>query len=210
MLNEWATYDELRAAAQEAREYGESSRRNQKVQRALRRGCLDVYHRVNTPKSKHPVLYHFVNDAAGTWFSFLVLQGTEGESYASAAITGHETPIFVIHSHAINRYMERSDFKGTIEQARMSIFAGLLLASPSKDSDTYYIPFSNGMFLCQEKDQVFRVRTFINERQMKPNQRLWKRKSQNDTVTNLEHLLEEMNETVNRLNNVRRRILSGR
>lgn len=192
MLTEWSTYDELKPALREARDYGETSRRNQKVQRLLRLGASDVYHRVHTPKSKIHVLYRFVNDRAGTWFSFLVLQGSEGESFAASVITDNDTGIIVIHSHAVNRYMERSSFNGTIEEAQRMIISVIMITCPSKDSDTYYIPFCDGVFLCQEKDHVLHVRTYVNDRQLKPNQRLWKRKSQNDTIDKLEQLVKEM------------------
>ncbi len=192
MLNEWATYDELIPALREARGYGETSRRNQKVQRQLRLGVHDVYHRVRTPKSKIPVFYWFVNDPSGTWFSFLVLQGSEGESFAASVITDSDTGIIVVHSHAINRYMERSTFKGTLEKAQLLILLGMMIACPSKDSDTYYIPFVEGVFLCQEKDHVLHVRTYVNDSQLKPNQRLWKRKSINDTTEQIKQFYERM------------------
>lgn len=192
MLNEWATYDELIPALREARGYGETSRRNQKVQRQLRLGVHDVYHRVRTPKNKIPVFYWFVNDPNGTWFSFLVLKGSEGESFAASVITDSDTGIIVVHSHAINRYMERSTFKGTLEKAQLLILLGMMIACPSKDSDTYYIPFVEGVFLCQEKDHVLHVRTYVNDSQLKPNQRLWKRKSINDTTEQIKQFYERM------------------
>ncbi len=192
MLNEWATYDKLIPALSEARDYGQTSRRNQKVQRQLRLGVHDVCHRVRTPKNKIPVFYWFVNDPDGTWFSFLVLKGSEGESFAASVITDSDTGIIVVHSHAINRYMERSTFKGTLEKAQLLILLGMMIACPSKDSDTYYIPFVEGVFLCQEKDHVLHVRTYVNDSQLKPNQRLWKRKSINDTTEQIKQFYERM------------------
>lgn len=197
MLTEWSTYDQLATALAKARNYGETSRRNQKVQRALKRGATDVYHRVNTPKDKIPVLYHFVNDKRETWFTFVLLAGSEGESIAVNAVFDNPTDIIVIHSHAVNRYMQRSTFEGTLEEAQRTVLAGILISCPSKDSDTYYIPFGNGLFLCHEKDRVMHIRTYVGDRQLKPNQRLWKRKSQNDTIEQLEQLVKEIEETIN-------------
>lgn len=192
MLTEWSKYEDLEAAVKKARNYGDITRRNQKVQRQLRLGVHDVYHRVRTPKDKIPVFYWFVNDPNNTWFSFVVLQGSEGESFAAKVITDSDTGIIVVHSHAINRYMERSTFKGTLEKAQLLILLGMMIACPSKDSDTYYIPFVDGVFLCQEKDRVLHVRTYVNDRQLKPNQRLWKRKSINDTTEQLNQFYERI------------------
>lgn len=88
--------------------------------------------------------------------------------------------------------MERSTFKGTLEKAQLLILLGMMTACPSKDSDTYYIPFVEGVFLCQEKDHVLHVRTYVNDSQLKPNQRLWKRKSINDTTEQIKQLYERM------------------
>lgn len=197
MLTEWSKYEDLEAAVKKARNYGDITRRNQKVQRQLRLGVCDVFHRVCTPKDKIPVFYWIINDSGHSWFSFVVLQGSEGESFAAKINTDSDTGIIVVHSHAINRYMERSSFEGSLEKAQRMVLMGMMIASPSHDSDTYYIPFADGLFLCQEKDRVLHVRTYVNDSQLKPNQRLWKRKSIEETNKHYNEIIEEMIRRVN-------------
>ncbi len=172
MLSEWATYDELNKALLEARMYGFFSINSKQVRKEFKKGAKKVFHRVNTPKHRLPVLYMFINETGGPFATNLVLQGSEGESFA-VCLTFSEQ-ILVIHSHAINRYIERRKFDGTIEQAQRKLLDELEIHKSVKDStdETQYIYFDGGIFLCQVVDRVFRLRTFIMNRQCSPMQRM--------------------------------------
>ncbi len=191
MLTEWATYDELKPALHEAMMYGYDCVRNRRVQRAMRKGAKDLFYGVNTAMSKLPVLYWIKNDKKGTFFTFLVLEGSEANSYAIETTRDSKHCIFVIHGHAISRYRERSKFEGTIEQACVKVLTELMLCMPVNDSDTTYISFDGGVFLCNVTNRVLHIRTFITYRQCKPNQRLWMYKSGKE----LEDLLKEIQKT---------------
>ena len=82
--------------------------------------------------------------------------------------------ILVIHSHAINRYIERRKFDGTIEQAQHKLLDELEIHKSVKDGTdgTQYIYFDGGIFICTVVDRVFHMRTFIMNRQCSPMQRM--------------------------------------
>lgn len=180
MLTEWSTYDELHTALHEAQMYGFDSRRNQAVQRALRLGALYVFHRAKTPKSKVPALYWFEGGKNNIFFTFIVLQGSEGESFAIETTKDSKHGIVVIHSHAINRYRERRKLQGALEVVQKKVLSELVIFSPVNDSDTSYVSFDGGVFLCNRNDRILHLRTWISDRQCKPNQRLWSRKSERE------------------------------
>lgn len=178
MFTEWTTYELLSKALDEVQEYGYASLHNTKIQRAMRTGTDYVIHHVNTPKSKHPAIYLFFNDKKGTFYSFLALQGSEGISFAVKGNKASPYGIIVIHSHAINRYVERSKFEGSVEEASTYVIMGLMVCVPTKDSDTTYISFDDGVFLCNVTQKVLHIRTYITYKQCKPNQRIWLIKSE--------------------------------
>lgn len=177
MFTEWATYEQIDEALNEVREYGFISMDNSKIRRAKRKGVDCVVHYVNTPKSKYPAVYFFFNDKRNMFFSFLALEGSEGTSFAIKGSKDSQYGITVIHSHAINRFVERSCYKGSVQDAAEYILMGLMICVPTKDSDTTYISFCDGVFLCNVVNGVLHIRTFITYKQCKPNQRIWMIKS---------------------------------
>lgn len=173
-MTEWATYEWLESATKTAYEYGGRSVESQKVKKAFKQGRRLVYHRVNTPApEKYPVLYIFARVPMGVYFrTFLVLEGTEGDSFAGRV--ADETLFYVLHSHAVNRYIERHHFDGTLEEAQRKILDGLMINDVQSDATdgTKYIHFDGGLFLCTESDRVMHLRTFIMNRQCTPMQRM--------------------------------------
>lgn len=178
MLTEWATYDELMPQLLEVKSYADSTLNNNEVKRQLRMKYSLFIKRVNTAKSKVPAAYIYINTPRHfEFFSFVVLVGSEGDSYATTY--HHETcKIIVIHSHAIKRYIERTNYQGTLEQATGKLMLAMGTSKATHDSDTTYLYFDDGIFICNTKDQVLHVRTFITNEQCHANQRLWSRKSE--------------------------------
>lgn len=173
-MNEFASYNDLEEALKVARDYGHRSICSDRVRKAFKSGRHIVYHRVNTPApEKIPVLYSFAAARTGLFFrTFLVLEGTEGDSFAGRV--ADETLFYVLHSHAVNRYIERHHFDGTLEEAQRKILDGLMINDVQSDATdgTKYIHFDGGLFLCTENDRVMHLRTFIMNRQCTPMQRM--------------------------------------
>lgn len=182
-MTEWATYEWLKSAINTAYEYGGRSKDSQKVRKAFKQGKYLVYHRVKTPApEKYPVLYIFARIQMGIYFrTFLILEGSEGDSFAGQI--ADEQMFHVIHSHAINRYIERRQFKGTLEEAHRTILNGLFINDVQRDDtdETRYIHFDGGLFLCTESDRVLHLRTFIMNRQCSPMQRMKSLTSERNT-----------------------------
>lgn len=182
-MNEFASYSELEAALKVAREYGNKSIYCDRVRKAFKNGRCIVYHRVKTPApEKHPVLYTFAVTQKGLFFrTFLILEGREGDSFAGRV--ADEPLFYIVHSHAVNRYIERHQFKGTLEQAQHKILNGLLINDVQSDATdgTKYIHFDGGLFLCTENDHVIHLRTFIMNRQCSPMQRMKSLTSEKNT-----------------------------
>ena len=175
-LTEKSSYDELHAALQAAMDYSRYNANSQAVRRAYKLGKQKVWVRVNTPE-KIPVLYlhRFFPKGIGTR-TFLVVQGSEGDSYVSLEVNQHERNphLTILRAHAINRYIERRQFQGSIEEATRTLINGLGVNDTERDSfgTTYYTYFDGGTFLCTFADNVFTFQTFIMNRQCGPEQRL--------------------------------------
>ena len=182
-MNEFATYDELESAHKVALEYGHKSIRSPRTLKAFKQGRPIVYHRVNTPApEKYPVFYCFACVRGRILFrTFLVLEGSEGESFAGRI--ADEPLFYVLHSHAVNRYIERHRFDGTLEEAQRTILNGLMINDVQTDEtdETRYIHFDGGLFLCTYSDRVLHLRTFIMNRQCSPMQRMKSLTSEKNT-----------------------------
>lgn len=178
MLSEWATYNELMPQMLEVRSYAPDTLNNGELKRQLKKQYTLLLKRVNTAKNKVPAAYIYIKAKKHfEFFGFVVLEGSEGESYAT--IYNHETcHAIVIHSHAINRYIERTNYQGTLEQATGKLMLAMGTSKATHDSDTTYLYFDDGIFICNTKDQVLHVRTFITNEQCHRNQRLWSRRSE--------------------------------
>lgn len=182
-MNEFATHEQLDTALNVAVEYGHKSIRSPRVLKAFKLGKPIIYHRVNTPApQRYPVLYSFACVRGRLFFrTFLVLEGSEGDSFAGRV--ADESLFYVLHSHAINRYVERHRFGGTLEEAQRTILNGLMINDVQKDGtdETMYIHFDGGIFLCTISDRVLHLRTFIMNRQCSPIQRMKSLTSEKNT-----------------------------
>jgi len=197
MLTENTHHDTLMQALVEVYDYSDNSIRNQQVQRAMRRGKDKIVRRVNTPSNKHTALYYYYKENKEIKCAFyLVLKGSEGDSFACPPIWDDvDYDIVVLHSHAINRYMQRTDFKGSLEEAQTLLASAVGVFKAVHDSDTYYLSFYNGVFLGNVVDNILHLRTFINTEQCHTNQKLWRIKSANslnELAKRFEELAKEM------------------
>lgn len=164
-----------------ARKYGFDSSNSDVVQRALKAGKREVFHRVNTAGDKIPVLYIFSRiNKAQAFRTFLVIKTKQGDSFCGGV--SNMGFFEMIHAHAIKRYMERRKFTGTLEQAQNKILSELFAnwAEPDRTDGTIYIYYDGGIFLCtwEEEQRVLHLRTFIMNRQCSPMQRMMSLKSE--------------------------------
>ena len=194
MMNEWATYDDIMTAFTKAHDYGFISARNTAVRRKLKRQH-DVLHRVNTMIDKIPVIYWFQPDPPH--ITILPLAGKQGESYAVRTVDKNR--LIVLHAHAIDRFKERTAYTGTDDDALRSIIINLMFSAPVSDSDTSYIGYHGGLFLCNMANGVLHARTFITYEQCHTNQKLWLSKSENERVKLLEDIANQLKQEINGL-----------
>lgn len=179
-MNELATYEQLYRALVIAFEYGKVTVRSERIRKAYKSGKRTVWHRVNTPApDKVPVLYNFVFTPKGFYFcTFIVLDSKDGESFAVYVQSKKEgDKIFIIHAHAIRRFVERSRFDGSIERARLYILDGLHVNDVQHDptDNSSYIYLDGGIFLCypaKDDNRILHLGTFIMNRQCSPVQRM--------------------------------------
>ena len=185
-MNENSTYQELMPAMQAVIEYGSKNVNSDRVRRAVKRGQRRIVCRVNTP-DKHRAMYiHYVFPGNGiATRPFLIVNGAEGEGKLTVSKDPDAKRIYLtmIHSHAINRYIERRQFKGTVEEATQRILDGIAVNTSAVDelNKTDYLYFDGGTFLCNLKDGVQHIRTFVMNRQLYPNQRFKSLKSEKET-----------------------------
>ena len=178
MLTEWATYDKLMPQLLEVRSYAPLTLNNSELKRQMKKKYNIFLKRVNTAMNKVPATYIYLKvNKYFEFYGFVVLKGSEGDSYATTY--HHETcKAIVIHSHAINRYVQRTNYQGSLEQATGKLMLAVGTSKPTHDSNTTYLYFDDGIFLCNEKDLVLHVMTFITNGQCHRNQRLWSSKSE--------------------------------
>lgn len=119
-------------------------------------------------------------------YPYLLIEGKEGESYVSA----WKDEIFMLHGHAIKRYIERTGSRRSRHDIVLDMLGVLSAVAVPHDSDTWYINYRGGMFLCTIIDGIFHIRTFITEKQAKQNQRLFAIKSENETTNLRKRILE--------------------
>ena len=173
-MTEKSTYQELLSAIHSAEEYAKVNGRSPKVMRAGRKNIRVVEWRGNTPDHVPAMYLHFIDrkKAKGVLtLSFLVLKGSEGDSYGVRMQGGL---IIILHSHAINRYIERRRFEGTLKEATMAILDRLALFNQEWDDTTSYVYYDGGVFLGvhTDDDKVLHLKTFIMNRQCYPNERM--------------------------------------
>lgn len=185
-LTEKSTYDELLEAWKDVNEYGERAGNSKKLNRIFRKNKVnDVFMRVNTPL-KHKAMYLFSRarptKEGGIYFPFLIVEGSEGESFVAMENDGTNTKqyITVIHSHAINRFIERHGWNGTKEKCEDYILRGMWVSSRNIDQYTneVVVYFDGGVFLGHLKDDVCHLNTYVANQRLFPNQRLQSRRLQ--------------------------------
>ena len=185
-MNENSPFQVLLPAMQSALEYSNRNVQCDKVRKAAKAGKKRVVCRVNTPDKVAAMYIHdiFPKYTIGTR-TFLVVDGAEGFGFVSAsreATTG-KFYLSVLHSHAINRYIERRRYTGTLEQAQIHIINGIMVNASAEDqlNETQYLYFDGGAFLCNIKDGIQHIRTFVMNRQLHPNQRMKSLTSEKET-----------------------------
>ena len=181
MFTEQTPYNVLRKAYLEAKEYAFRVVDNKPEIRRKTLKKKPFFYRTRTPYGKYDILCLFKPESKKdvTWHALLVLKGKEGEAYSFPGKfeTGEkETTGFyptIIHSHAINRYIERSHFKGTRLDAVKHLALSLesYMVPDYVGYDMYYY-YEGGCFICEFIDNVLHYKTFIMNRQMYPNQRM--------------------------------------
>lgn len=191
-LTEKSSFNELWDAWSLVNDYGEAACEASQVQRAFKKGAKVVYRRVNTPE-KLQALYIIVQNKRQVYYMpFLIVEGSEGRSFVARENNGQRKDyITILHSHAINRYIERHGWDGDIVDAENHILNGMWVSSRNVDKYTkeLSIYFEEGMFLGAEKDGICHLNTYIANRQMYPNQRLQSRRLQD----NIEELFKKLN-----------------
>jgi len=115
----------------------------------------------------------------------VLVDGSEGTSVVttSGGISQNVNEmhdIFILRSHAVNRYMERHGFDGTFDQCQEYLFANLVVNPQNLDPYTkeVVIYFNHGLFLGTFKDNRCVVNTWVKNTQLYINQRLISRNLQ--------------------------------
>lgn len=187
-MNENSPFYELLPAMQSAIEYSSRNVLCQAVRKAAKLGKKRVICRVNTP-DKVPAMYiHdiFPKMVIGTR-TFIMVDGAEGYGLVTASKNPDTGKMYlsVLHSHAINRYIERRHYTGTVEEAQLHIINGIMVNVSAEDllNETQYLYFDGGTFLCNLKDGIHHIRTFVMNRQLYPAQRMRSLKSEKETDT---------------------------
>lgn len=97
-------------------------------------------------------------------------------------MAGDGKTIMLLYAHAIEQYIERHGWDGTLEECRNHINMGLMLTCGEYDKITGECEayFDGGLFLGEKKGDIFRYKTFIMNRQCKPNQRMHSLNAENE------------------------------
>lgn len=155
--------------------------------------------RVNTPEGIPALyVYRLVDAKKHHYFnsSYMIIEDKVygGESYVFLGVDA----VFTIHYHAIKRYYERHGFNGSMEECIAFVLESLKDFCIEEDeyTDDFSIYFDDGLFLGTVKDDVYRIRTYINEKECRKhdNQRLQLRTMKDDTI---EHIKESANSNNN-------------
>lgn len=177
-LTEKSSYKDLLTAWNEVNDYGYFAANEKSVKKALKQKGVTLARRVNTPK-KHRALYIYARPTKKVYFtSFLIVEGSEGDSFVS--MEDDRKKITIYHSHAINRYIERHGYDGTLEECQCYILNNTLLTTQNVDTITreVVVYFDEGVFLGCIKDNVTHLNTYVPNNRLYSNQRLMSRRLQ--------------------------------
>lgn len=196
-LTEKSRYEDLDKAWRLVREYGERAVNSKVVNRAFKSGAQTVYRRVNTPE-KLPALYIIVKGRKeGLFMPFLIVDGSEGRSFVIKEKLGNDLDdrLTVIHSHAINRYIERHGWKGDLVDCENYLLDSMVITSRHEDTITHelLVYFDDGVFLGCVKDNICHLNTYVANQHLYPNQRLKSRQLQ-ESICELMSTLNQDNE----------------
>lgn len=174
-LNEKSPYEDLLSAWKEVNDYGERAANAKAVRQALKKSKI-TYRRVNTP-AKHRAFYIFIETKTQIMhIPFLVVDRSEGDSFVGLEDVGSKTngTLAILHSHAINRYIERHGFDGTIEECQEYLLNSMWVTSQHVDRYTQelFVYFDDGLFLGCIKDGISHLNTYVANQHLFPYQRL--------------------------------------
>ena len=174
-LTEKSSYEDLYKAWQEVNDYGERAANAKAVKDDLKKHKV-AYRRVNTP-SKHRAFYIFAKGKHQMFhMPFLVVEGSEGDSFVCLEDIGSKTrgTLAILHSHAINRYIERHGFDGTLEECQEYLLNSMWVTSQHVDkyTDELFVYLDNGLFLGCIKDKISHLNTYVANQHLFPYQRL--------------------------------------
>lgn len=160
-ISEISPSDKLLYAYQKADEYRELAVRAVNKKLTPLNIVTHVTHTPNPEKFK--VLYVFCDCANYGLFSAstVIMNGREGNAILTLQDNGK---LLIIKSHAIQRYMQRTHFRGHIDDAIKSIVLNLIVNSASKlENGHLYYPIHGGYFVGYQKRDASICNTFIAE-----------------------------------------------
>ena len=177
-LTEKSSYKDLLTALKEVNDYGFFAANEKNTKKALKKKGVTLARWVNTPKKNRALYIYARPDKKVYYSSFLIVEGSEGNSFVS--MDGDKQNITVYHSHAINRYIERHGFDGTLEQCQCHILNNTLLTTQNLDTITkeVIVYFDEGIFLGLVKGNVTHINTYVPNNRLYSNQRLMSRRLQ--------------------------------
>ena len=119
---------------------------------------------------------------------FLVIEGSEGDSFVALEDKGKrkDNEFAMLHSHAINRYIERHGWNGTLEECQEYLLGEMWVTSQHVDRYTneLFVYFDDGLFLGCIKDGISHLNTYVANQHLFPYQRL-KSKTLQDAIEKL-------------------------
>lgn len=174
-LTEKSPYEDILSAWKEVNDYGERAANAKAVKEALKKSKI-AFRRVNTP-AKHKALYVFVATKRMMYhMPFLVVEGSEGDSFVALEDMGggRKDSLAMLHSHAVNRYIERHGWNGTLEECQEHLLCDMWVTSQHVDTVTkeLFVYFDEGLFLGCIKDGISHLNTYVANQHLFPYQRL--------------------------------------
>ena len=158
-----------------------SSQAMRPVQNKFSKKFCMIARRVNTPQGL-PALYGFYKKKKDSFrLSALLIEGTEGTSIVTlSSSTKGGLGLFMIRSHAVNRYMQRHGFDGTFNQCQEYIFCNMWVSSQNIDPITQDIVlyFDGGVFLGKKQNGISYINTYVLNPHLYPHQRLMSKRLQ--------------------------------
>lgn len=189
-LTEKSSYKDLLAAWKDVNSYGHFASNERSTKKALKKKGTTLARWVNTPK-KNRAMYIYSRQGEMVYFtSFLIVEGSEGDSFVS--MEDDKEKMTILHSHAINRYIERHGYEGTLQECQCYILNRTTLTAQcvdmiTKDAAVY---FDDGIFLGCVKGNVMHLNTYVSNNRLYTNQRLMSRRLQDF----LDELIKRMRE----------------